>query len=180
MIMTHLKKLHPHSLLRQKPGFTLVELLLYIGVSGLILLAVASLALLIVETRKKNQTIAEVEQQGLQITSLLSQTVRNATGFITPTLGQSSTTLSVTTFDSNKNPTVFDLSSGTLRIKEGASSPINLTASFITATAFNVANVGRSATTGSVRISFVLSHINPGSQNEYTYSKTFYVSASIR
>lgn len=178
--MTYLKKIHSFSSPQQKPGFTLVELLLYIGVSGLILLAVASLALLIVETRKKNQTIAEVEQQGLQVASLLSQTVRNATGFNTPTLGQSSTTLSVTTASSNTNPTIFDLSAGALRIKEGASTAINLTASFITASAFNVANVSRSATTGSVRISFVLSHTNPGSQNEYTYSKTFYVSASIR
>ena len=59
-------------------GFTLVELLLYVGISSAILLASSLFLATLLESRIKNQTIAEVEQQGLAVMQIITQDIRNA------------------------------------------------------------------------------------------------------
>ena len=113
-------------------GFTLIELLLYIAVASIIVFTTASMLRFTLESRVKNQTIAEVEQEGAQVMALITQTVRNGTLINSPTIGNSAASLSLVVTDGASSPTVFDLSSGAVRIKEGAGATINLTSSRIT------------------------------------------------
>src|SRR3989338_405637 len=107
-------KLQTHS------GFTLVELLLYVSITAIILLATSGFLFMLLEARIKNQTIAEVEQQGLQVMQLITQTARNAEAVTSPAVGTSASSLTLDVVTVVSDPTVFDLASGVIRITEGA------------------------------------------------------------
>ncbi|KKT35654.1 MAG: hypothetical protein UW24_C0005G0002 [Parcubacteria group bacterium GW2011_GWA2_44_12] len=124
--------------LQTKSGFTLIELLLYVAISSVMLLITSLFLQTLLQSRIKNQTIAEVEQQGLHIMQLITQTVRNAEAITAPAPSASAASLTLDVIPAASDPTVF------------------------------------------VRISFTLTHVNPGGRNEYNFSKTFYASASLR
>lgn len=157
----------------QQKGFTLIELLLYIAIASIIVFTTAYLLQFTLQSRVKNQTIAEIEQQGTQVMQLITQTVRNATAINSPAIGVNAASLSVDT-------TVFDLSGGSIRIKEGASAAINLTSSKVTVSSLNFQNLSRAGTPNTVRVSFIITYANPSGRNEYSFTKTFYGSAGLR
>lgn len=161
-------------------GFTLIELLLYVGIAGVVILSVSVLLSLVLSTRVKSQAIAEVEQQGTQVLQIFGQTARNASSVTSPTIGTSASSLTIVVPTSSLSPTVFDLSTGAIRIKEGATSDIVLTNTRVTASNLTFSNLSRSGTPGTVRIQFTLTHINPENRQEYNFSKTFYGSATLR
>jgi len=161
-------------------GFTLIELLLYVAISSVILLATSFFLQTLLESRIKNQTIAEVEQQGLHVMQIINQTLRNADIIDSPALGTSAASLSINTYTPTNNPTVFDLAGGAVRIKEGTASVVPLTNSRITASGLTFQNLSRTSTPGTIRIQFTLTHVNPSGRNEYNFSKTFTGSATLR
>ena len=135
---------------------------------------------MLLEARIKNQTIGEVEQQGAQVAQAITQTLRNADVINAPTQGNSAATLSLNTYTGANNPTIFDLSAGTIRVTEGAGVPTALSNARVVASVLNFQNLSQPDTPGIVRFSFLLTHINPSGRNEYNFSKTFYASASLR
>lgn len=161
-------------------GFTLVELLLYLGLAAVMLLAISVFLAMMLASRVKNQTVAEVQQQGSQVINLITAAIRNAEAVNAPALGAASSVLSLDAFGSINDPTVFDLASGVLQIKEGSGAVVPLTSARLTASALNFQNLSRSGTPGNIRIQFTLSYVNPAGKNEYDYSKTFYASGSLR
>lgn len=166
--------------LQTNKGFTLIELLLYVATVSLFVFAIGSLYVLILQSRVKNQVIAEVEQQGLQVMQIITQTIRNGTAINSPTQTQSAASVSVNVTDSAKSPTVFDVSSGAVRATEGANSPVSLTSPQVVASSLNIQNLSRTGTPNTIRISLTLNYANPAGRGEYSYSKTFYASASLR
>lgn len=161
-------------------GFTLIELLLYVSIVGAMILSVSAFLPLFMQSRVKNQTISEVEQQGVQVMQVVTQITRNATAINTPAQGLSAASLSVNVVDSAKSPTVFDLSNGVIRIKEGSGSLVSLTNSGIIVSGLSIQNLSRTGTKGVVRIQFTITHINPEGRQEYNFSKIFYETASRR
>lgn len=136
-------------------GFTLIELLLYISILGVVIFSITGFLILLMQSRIKNQTIADVEEQGALVMQIMTQAGRNAA-------------------DINFTD-AFDLSGSVLR--ENA---IALTNSHVVASGLTFTNLSRAGTHGTIRIQFTLSHSNPSGRNEYEYSKTFYDSATIR
>lgn len=166
--------------LKNRKGFTLVELILYVSVSTLVTLAASGLIILIIQARVKSQTVAEVEQVGSQVMNLITQTARNSPQINSPLSGGTSSVLSLANQSSTKNPTIFDVQSSTIRITEGASSPVPLTSSRLLASSLLFQNLSRANTSGTMRIQFTLTRENLGGRNEYDYVKNFYGSATIR
>jgi len=165
---------------KRKRGFTLIELLLYVSISSIILLVTSTFLFSLLQSRIKNQTIAEVEQQGLQVMQVITQAVRNADSINTPLQGASSASLSLNTVVALNNPTIFDLASGVIRIKEGTGEAISLINSRITASSLNFQNFSRTNTPGTVRIQFTLTHTNTEGRNEYSFTKNFIGSSTLR
>jgi len=162
-------------------GFTLIELLLYIAIISILLLAVSSFLSTLLEARIKNQTVAEVEQQGMQIMNIITQTTRNAARINNPTIGTSSSTLSINTYISTTTPTVFYVASSTVRMTEADGAAVDLNNARVMATNLLFWNFSRSSSTpGSIRIQFTLSSVNNSSRVEYNFSKTFTSTASLR
>ena len=161
-------------------GFTLIELLLSLSITSFILIMTTVFLSTLLESRVKNQTITQVEQQGLYVMQMITQTVRNATTINTPATGITTGTLSVNTITPALNPTTFDLSGDVIRIKEGGGNAIDLTNSRVTASDLTFQNLSRAGTPGTVRISFILTYKNNTGRNEYTFSKTFISSGTLR
>lgn len=166
--------------LNVRHGFTLIELLLYIAVASVMLLVISIFLSLLLQSRIKNQTMVEVEQQGAQAMQLITQTARNAEAITSPAPGASASSLMLDVITVANDPTVFDLASGVIRIKEGTDSTIALNNSRITASALTFRNLSRVGTPGTVHIQFTFTHANPEGRNEYNYSKTFVGSATLR
>src|SRR3990167_4758552 len=97
--------------LQTKSGFTLIELLLYVAISSVMLLITSLFLQTLLQSRIKNQTIAEVEQQGLQAMQLITQTARNAETITSPSQSASDPSLTLDVISFASDPTVFDLSS---------------------------------------------------------------------
>lgn len=161
-------------------GFTLVELLLYVGISAVMLLIISVFLSSLLQSRIKNQTIAEVDGQGMQVMQTIAQTARNAENITAPSTGASATSLTLDVSTGANDPTVFDLSGGAIRISEGGGSAVPLTNSRVTASALTFQNLSRADTPGTVRIQFTLEAVNPENRNEYGYEKTFIGSATLR
>src|SRR4051812_761321 len=108
-------------------AFTLIELLLYIAVTSVIMFGVSSFLIVSLQSRVKNQTIAEVEQQGAEVMAVVTQSARNAKTVTAPAVGASASSLTITTFVPATSPTVFDSASSLMQIKEGVGSAVPLT-----------------------------------------------------
>ncbi len=141
--------------LQARKGFTLIELLLYVAIVGAIVFSIAGFLSLLMQSRVKNQTIAEVEQQGTAVMQIITQSGRNAT--------------------SVNFTNAFDISGGVIR-----ENSVALTNSRVVASGLTFQNLSRAGTPGTTRIQFTLTHINPEGRNEYNYSKTFYGTSSVR
>ena len=165
---------------KTQKGFTLIELFLYLSIASVVLFGTSLFIILLLQTRVKNQTIAEVEQQGLQIMQVITQDVRNGTAVNSPAQGAISNSLSINLPDASKNPVIFDLSNGVVRIKEGTAQPIALNNSRVSVSGLSFKNLSQNSALGAIRIQFTITYINSLGRNEYDYSKTFYASSSIR
>lgn len=165
--------------LRSQRGFTLIELLLYVAISSVMLLVISGFLATLLQSRVKNQTIAEVEQQGLMVMQQITQTSRNAQAITTPVPAASAASLTLDVITLSSDPTIFDLSAGALRIKEGAGAAVPLTNSRVVASGLNFQNLSRASTPGTIRVQFTLTHVNSSGRNEYDYSKTFTASGTV-
>ena len=161
-------------------GVTLIELLLYIALSAMILLVSSVFLSLLIRSRIKNQTIAEIGQQGTQIMQLMTHAIRNADNINSPTQGSSGTTLSLETSLGSTNPTVFQFSGGRIQMREGSGSLDNISSSRVTVSDLSFQNLSRAGTPGNIKINFTLTHNNPSGQNEYSFARTFTASSSLR
>lgn len=161
-------------------GFTLIEILLYVSIVSIMLLVMSAFLFSILQARTKFQTISEVDQQGIQVMQVLTQTVHNARKINIPVQGTTGTTLSVDMADAGKTPAVFNSSGTNMQIKEGAGAIVPLTSSKVAISDILFSNASRANTLGTIKFQFTLNYLNPSGRNEYEYSKTFYGSASLR
>lgn len=164
----------------QQHGYTLIELLLYVVIIGMLLTSVVSFMGTVTEARVKNQTIAEVNDQGAMVMSYITQTIRNASSISAPAAGGvAATSLTLVVPTASLSPTIFSLNGTTFQVKEGAAAAIALTSGDVEVSSLSFKNLTRSGTSGIVQVSFTLSRVNPANQNAFNYQKTFTSSAEV-
>lgn len=166
--------------MKDNRGFTLVELLLYAALLSIIIFSVGIFLNLLLQSRTKNQVIAEVEQQGMLAMQRMTQVVRNSTLINSPATGASGSTLSVTMPQAVLSPTVFALSGGVITMTQGVAAAVGLTNDLVSVSGLTFSNLSRAGTPGTVRVQFTITYINNLGRNEYDYSKTFDSDASLR
>ena len=168
------------ALIKTKNGFTLVELLLYVSIASIMLLVISIFLTNLLQSRIKNQTIAEVDGQGGLIMQIITQATRNAENVTSPAPGATASSMILDVLHTAADPTVFDIFGGTIRISEGNGNTIALSNTRVTATNLIFKNVSRPDTPGTVQIQFTLTHANTENRNEYDYRRTFTGSATLR
>lgn len=164
----------------KQEGLTFVELILYMGVSSTILLVIVALFAVMLQTQMKQQAIAAVEIEGSQAMQTMATAIRNATVINTPTTNTSGSTLSVGSYTAALDPTTFDVSQGTLRMREGTGSYVALTSAQTTVKSITFKNISPTGTPGTVQITLNLDHVNQGKNAAFSYPQTFYITASLR
>ncbi len=163
-----------------KKGFTLIEMLLYMAILSIVILAFSSFLFLSYSSRIKATVIADVEQQGNQTMSIVTQNIRNAQSVTSPISGASANSLTVTEYSAPLSPTIFAQTGNKLQITEGSNSAVDISSNRVIVSGLSFQNLARPSTPGIVRIQFTLNHLNPDNLGEYTYSKTFTATASLR
>lgn len=164
-------------------GFTLIELLLYVSIVGALLTSTSLFFALVFDARVKNQSISEVNQQGIAMMEHITQTIRNADAVTVPAVGATGASLTLTVPTGSLSPTIFNLSGGspnTLQIKEGTGATVPLANSKVQVTSLTFKNLSRPSTPGVVQVSFIVSRVNSSGKNEYDYQKTFIGTAALR
>lgn len=160
-------------------GVTLLELLLYISIFSMVMLATVAFFGTVTSARVKNQSIAEVNDQGAQAMDLMLQTIRNASSITSPAATASAASLTVVVPTATLSPTIINLNGTELQVKQGAAAAVPITSSDVQITSITFKNLTRSGTPGIVQVSFVMKHYNPDNHNEYDYQKTFTGSAEL-
>jgi len=161
-------------------GFTLLELLLYITLMGILVLAASSFITMTFSAKIKNKTISEVEQQGEIIAYLISQSIKNSSGLNSPTTGNNASSLSLSSGDILQNPIIFSLVGGNIMVSYVGGANINLNNNFVTASNLIFYNLSYPGTSGNLKAQFTLSATDSYGRSEYIYSKNFSVTASKR
>lgn len=127
-------------------GFTLIELLLYIAIIGVVLGSAALYFGVVVESRVKNQSIVEVEQQGQLAMEHITQAIRNATAVTSPAAGSSAASLSLTVPTGSLSPTVFSGGTSVLGYNVDGTTTDSENSNNINATKFTAAASGTVST----------------------------------
>lgn len=155
-----------------KKGFTLIEVILYLLIAGLILFSVMSLLILTLQSRVKNQVIAEVEESGNQIIEVITDNIKNSSSYAlsSPTEIQ---------LDVDGNSVVFSFSDGSLNMLEGGESFL-INSDDVVLSDFVFSDLSYPDTPGIISISFKVSYINNENRAEYNYERVFSGAASLR
>ncbi len=99
----------------KRQGFTLIELILFLGIFSIMIGTILAILIATQETRIRQQAIAEVEQRSAQITQTIIKAVHRAEAILTPANNQTGSMLSLQMSMNTEFPTIIaSLESGSL------------------------------------------------------------------
>ncbi len=125
-----------------KSGFTLLEVLIYTAMVGIIMMGVIMLSAIALEVRGKVRASIILQQNYRFALSRITTVVNQADDITSPVEGTSSTELILEMSEPALNPTIINSQNGVLYVKEGISDPIPLTSKEIDIQSFVVLRAG--------------------------------------
>lgn len=156
-----------------RPGTTLVELLLFLAFFALSSGVLISFFFMTSEQRVRQQTIATVEQTGVQLLQTLTNRIRSSERILDPARGASGSLLALQLVDEALHPTVMTLS-GSLLYAAEANTLKTLSSDDVIITDFVVRNTSSADDKPSVLVRFDVSRSVPLSI-PLTYTRRFEV-----
>ena len=165
--------------MKRLKAFTLIEILLYVGLVSIFSVVIVAFFVVISETNSKYTVAEEVESDGLSILETFDSYLSNGNTLTGLTFGTNSNTITFTSSVASVDPVTFQLSSGNLQIREGAGGNfINLNSNRVSVSNLIFSNF---TPNGSLRpiikYQFTLTSLN--TQN-ISYSKTYYGSITFK
>jgi type II secretory pathway pseudopilin PulG len=160
-------------------GFTFIELIIYVALVTIFISGAITFAWDAIYSQNKSTIQEEAVESARLALARIAFEVRNASAINSV----SGSTLSLANADSTRNPTVFDLSGGRIRIGYGStgncptSAPCFLTSNLITVSALSFTNLSLG---NSKNINFSLTVSASGARNEWQISQTYSSSAELR
>lgn len=160
-------------------GFTLIELIIYITVIGIIAAGIVTYSIDLTTTSQKARVKIEVQQSARFAMERMLQELRASNGVNvgSSTFGSSPGVLSINVETPADSPTVFDVNSGLLRITQGAGSAEPLIADHLEVTNLVFENRSNSSRTQNIKIALTVAHPNP--TNSDIYNASFTVNGSV-
>ena len=163
-----------------KKGFTLIELILYIAIVGIFISGAILFPWDIIYGRVKSNAQQQVSQNLRLAGKRMIYEIRNASDV--NSISASSLSLALT--DPARNPTIFDVSAGRLRIGYGSSgpcpttAPCDLTGNNVTVT--NLIFTDLSSGTDSKNIQFTMTIDSNADRKEWQMNETYTGSVELR
>jgi len=164
---------------QNKKGFTLVELLIYLGIVSGLLIVAGAFTWSIIKGSVKTSCLREVQQNGRLAMEVITREIKAASGINSPLAGLSENTLSLVMSDSSLNPTVFELSNDQILLSQGVDGPYALTTDQVLVSTLNFTNLSYVDTPGTIRIEMTLDYNNLGDQPEYEASVDLITTVSL-
>ena len=175
MILSNFKFHISNSWLRQA-GFTYIELILYIAIVSMMLVTLIPFAWNIIEGGAKSATEQEVFGNARYIGERIQYEIRNASSI--STMSATSVTLIAS---GSANPTIIDLSSGNIRIKQGVAAATNLNSVDTTIPSLVFTNYTSTDTkTKHIGYAFTITDAFSSTRHEFTESTSIEGSAELR
>ena len=161
---------------RNLGGFTLLELLLYIGLFGVMLSISLVILYQMLRNQDQNRSMLEVEEEANFTLRKIEWALTGATNVISPLQNQTSSILSLTKYNFSQNPLVFSTSGNAFYLARGASSSVSLTSANVKFQNFfvhTVPSIGSNPT--SVIMTFSVASEIPKFPASTTLRGTFYL-----
>lgn len=130
----------------RQAGYTLIELLLYVAIIGSLLASITFFFGIVVDARIKNQSVSEVNDQGMALMDTITQTIHNANSITAPTIGTNGSSLTLAVPTGSLSPTIFNSSAATLGFAADGGSTDSSDSNFINATKFTATSTGTIST----------------------------------
>lgn len=167
--------------MRKFKAFTMVEMLLYIGLVSILIGTLASFIGAFNQARLKASTIEEVNEQGMYLSEVISQAIRDGNTITAPTAGNTATTLILaTTKIPSRNPIVIQLTGSKLFISEAGGTQVQISSDRVVISALSFINTSQLTTNGNLKFQFTVNYVNATGRSEFNYQQTFYGSATTR
>jgi type II secretory pathway pseudopilin PulG len=147
-----------HRLRTQRPGISLIEVLLFVVIMALMAGALLPFLFNVTESRQRQDAIALVEQNGAQVLQTIIQEVRSAERILDPQPGGTGFILALQTDSGSTNPTIIARDSGAIVLVRGHSRRI-LSSDLVGVTHFAVDNTSSSEDHPSVAVSLDMRRI---------------------
>lgn len=126
-------------------GFTLIELTIYIGLLGILIVIMSQMFIAIMSLKLESSSASAVQQDGTYITTRLAYDIRRAAAILSPAVGQSAGLLSLDIVEGGIHHTYqYASNSGILTLSDGIHTDV-LESSGSAVTQFSVSRVGNSA-----------------------------------
>ena len=175
---------------KRKKGFTLLELVIYIGLSLIVLAALVSFAWVLIQDQTKQDAITEVADQGRFVLDTMTYHAQRAQSIDAATVYATNPGLLRIKFTADPD-IVFDtyqksVSVGgqnftitKLRMTEIGNPSVDLTSDDIDVTNFQLTNVS-GASAASVQVNLTLESLNPSQSSSYESQKSWTTTVTLR
>ena len=161
-------------------GVTIVEILLYMSILSIIIVALSAFLHLSLQSRIKGQIIGDVEQSSIQSLDIILDNIRAAKTITLPTRGNNSSSLNLT-MPGVSQTVDFRLNAGKIEMQQNGGGYNAITINKLNITSLVFSNTTTSVGgLGSAKVTFRSDNINNSGRNEYNFGKNFQGSASLR
>jgi len=163
---------------QEQKGFTLIEVLIYMAIVGVVISNFISFSISATNTRNKTYVIQEVQANARIAKELVGRKIKEAVDVVSPAQGAQAAILELDMPGTSDN-TVFSLSNGVLYQQIGAQAPLAVTNQETLISTILFSNNSVSSDLDSVAYSFTMDFRNVGS-NFFDYSETLNGAANVR
>ncbi len=164
---------------QRKKAFTLIELLIYLGIVSGLLVVAGAFTWSIIKGSVKSSCVREVQQNGRLAMEIVTREIKAASGINSPLAGESTDTLSLIMSDGGLNPTIFELLNNQILLSQGVDGPYALTTDQVLVSNLNFTNLSYADTPGTIRIEMTLDYNNLEVQPEYKASIDLITTVSL-
>jgi len=167
---------------KNQQGFTLFELLIYVSLISILAVVFVNFAIDINTTAKKTVVRQEVQESARFSIERMMQEIRRAQGINvgTSTFDTHPGVLSLQMANPAEDPTVFDISGGVLRIKQGAGAAEDLTPASLTVASLVFTNLTVGDRTSNIKATITVAHPNPSNIETFDAEVTLQSAAAVR
>lgn len=160
-------------------GFTLVEMIIYIAIMGIVISSFMAYSLSISGVRNKNYAAATVQANGRSALSIMTKKIHEAQAVLTPTASTSDPALSLDMPGVSPNITFF-VTDGVLHMVEAGVATSTITDSRTHISQLLFTNLAASDDRANVRIEMTIGYNVPASDAAFGYTKSYRTAVSTR
>ena len=160
-------------------GFTLIELIIYIAIIGIIVSGFISYFLSVGGIRNKNYSVSTVQSNGRNAMQIMERKIHEAQSVSVPSSGASSTVLVLISSGGNAS-TTFSILNGVLFMKETGVATTTITDNKITISNLTFTNLSPVSSRANIHIEMTINYNVGAGDTQFGYNKSYKTSVSTR